>query len=58
MEADELKLVLKVTLDLAEKWTPLTKTDIEELIWPFKIRDHLTKAICCKVLAGKSDCVR
>lgn len=32
MEADELKSVLKVTLDLAEKWTPLTKTDIEELM--------------------------
>ena len=34
MEADELKLVLKVTLDLADKWTPLTKTDTEKLIWP------------------------
>lgn len=34
MEADELKLVLKVTLDLADKRTPLTKTDTEELIWP------------------------
>lgn len=27
MEADELKLVLKVTLDLADERTPLTKTD-------------------------------
>ena len=34
MKEDELKLVLKFTQDLAEKWKPLAaKTDTEDWIW-------------------------